>query len=185
VADTLELDRRSHALETAFGLFLRFGYRKTSMDEVARAVGLSRQGLYLWFPNKKALFSEMVDHMMTRSGQAIELALDTPGRSDVERIVDAFDAYMGGMMVAGRDPGALDELLETSFRIVGDRVVDFDLRFRSLLAQVVAPYADDTLSAEDLVSVIYMAAGGAKHKVEGREAYLDVVRKAATLVCRR
>ena len=42
-------------------LFLRFGYRKTSMDDIARAAGVSRQALYLWFPNKEALFCAVVD----------------------------------------------------------------------------------------------------------------------------
>lgn len=185
MTDTIEGDRRAEAMETAFGLFLRFGYRKTSMDEIARAVGLSRQGLYLWFPNKQALFSEMVDHMMTQSAQLIEHTISAPGLSDVERIVRAFDAYLGGMMVAGRDPAALDELLEASIRRVGDRVMAFDGRFRSGLAEVVAPYADEALSAEDLVGVLYMASAGAKHKAESREAYLEWVRKAAQVVCRR
>ena len=59
-------DRRTEALDIASGLFLRFGYRKTSMDDVARAVGVSRQGLYLWFPNKQALFTATVEALMQR-----------------------------------------------------------------------------------------------------------------------
>ena len=176
-------DRRAEALDTAFGLFLRFGYRKTSMDEIARAVGLSRQGLYLWFPSKQDLFEEMVDRMMARAEHAVNHAISAPGRSDVQRIVDAFDAYMGGMMVAGRDPAALDELLQASFRIIGDRAAAFDEHFRLALARVLAPHATPQLSAEDRVEVVYMAAAGAKHKVDGREAYLAVVRKAAQAVC--
>ena len=179
------VDRRQEALQTAFGLFLRFGYRKTSMDEIAHAVGLSRQGLYLWFPSKQALFSEMVDHMMTRSAHAIEAALQAPGASAVERIVDAFDAYMGGVMIPDRDPAALDELLQGSIRILGDRAAAFDARFRSLLVGVLTPYSDAALSAEDLAQVIYLAAAGAKHQVDSREAYLDVVRTAAAVACRQ
>ncbi len=41
--------RQAAVLEAAVGVFARYGYRKTSMDEVARAAGVSRQGLYLQF----------------------------------------------------------------------------------------------------------------------------------------
>ena len=45
-----ETDTRQEAvLEAAVGVFARYGFRKTSMDEVARAAGVSRQGLYLQF----------------------------------------------------------------------------------------------------------------------------------------
>jgi len=37
--------RRRRLLDVALATFLRFGFRKTSMEEVARAAGLSRQGL--------------------------------------------------------------------------------------------------------------------------------------------
>ena len=47
--------RRSRLLEAALGVFLRYGYKKTSMDEVARAADLSRQGLYLHFATKGAV----------------------------------------------------------------------------------------------------------------------------------
>ena len=65
MAEALDIGRRDDALETACGLFIRFGYRKTSMDDIARAVGISRQGLYLWFPNKEALFVSAIDHFLS------------------------------------------------------------------------------------------------------------------------
>ena len=47
-ADVISGDSRREALlEAAVGVFARYGFRKTSMDEVARAAGVSRQGLYL------------------------------------------------------------------------------------------------------------------------------------------
>ncbi len=45
----VEPARRESILQAAVGVFLRYGYKKTSMDDLARAAGLSRQGLYLHF----------------------------------------------------------------------------------------------------------------------------------------
>jgi AcrR family transcriptional regulator len=54
--------RRTTLLEAALGVFLRFGYRKTSMDAVAQAAQISRQGLYLHFAHKEALFRSTVEY---------------------------------------------------------------------------------------------------------------------------
>jgi AcrR family transcriptional regulator len=43
-------------LAAAATVFLRFGYRKTAMEDIARAAGMSRQGLYLHYATKEELF---------------------------------------------------------------------------------------------------------------------------------
>src|SRR5262245_29785734 len=49
-------ERQEAIFAAAIAIFLRFGFKKTSMDDLARAAGLSRQGLYLHFASKDALF---------------------------------------------------------------------------------------------------------------------------------
>src|SRR5664279_833000 len=53
-------DRRGAVLSSALTTFARFGYRKTSMDEVARAARISRPGLYFLFESKEDLFRSAV-----------------------------------------------------------------------------------------------------------------------------
>ncbi|MCO4748092.1 MAG: TetR/AcrR family transcriptional regulator [Proteobacteria bacterium] len=183
MAETTESGRREEALEVAFGLFLRFGYRKTSMDEIARAIGLSRQGLYLWFPNKKALFSEMVQHLITATAAAVEVALAGDGSAE-ERIVAAFEAHSGAFVATGASAVAIDELLEASIRIVGDQVAAAEQEFMARLAGAVAPFADEQLSAADLAQVLYSVSMGVKHHVKDRAEYRERMHKAVLLVCR-
>lgn len=47
--------KRARILESATGLFVRFGYRKTSIDEVARAAGVAKGTVYLYYRNKAEL----------------------------------------------------------------------------------------------------------------------------------
>ncbi|MEI9814332.1 MAG: helix-turn-helix domain-containing protein [Acidobacteriota bacterium] len=47
----------------AIPVILRYGIRKTSMDEIAAAAKLSRQGLYLFFPGKEALFRDVIGYL--------------------------------------------------------------------------------------------------------------------------
>ena len=52
--------RQERVLAVALEVFGRYGFRKASMDEIARSAGISRQGLYLRFDNKAALFRAAV-----------------------------------------------------------------------------------------------------------------------------
>ncbi len=48
-------------LERAAQLFAQKGYANTSLQDVAKAVGLSRPALYYYFPSKNALLQAMVE----------------------------------------------------------------------------------------------------------------------------
>jgi TetR/AcrR family transcriptional repressor of mexJK operon len=52
--------KRRAILEAATTLFLRNGYRGTSMDEVAALAAVSKQTVYKHFSDKESLFSEIV-----------------------------------------------------------------------------------------------------------------------------
>ena len=64
-ADALQVEPRSTRkrraiLEAATTLFLRNGYRGTSMDEIATLAAVSKQTVYKHFADKEGLFSEIV-----------------------------------------------------------------------------------------------------------------------------
>ena len=52
--------RQAHLLEVARGIFVRRGYRATTMDEVATAAGVTKRTLYAWHRDKEALFRACV-----------------------------------------------------------------------------------------------------------------------------
>ena len=47
--------KRQRILQSATAHFVRFGYRKTSIDEVARAAGVAKGTVYLYYRNKAEL----------------------------------------------------------------------------------------------------------------------------------
>lgn len=55
-----EADRRRNLLEAAERVFLRKGYAAATMDDVARAAGMSKRTLYQRFESKTALFEAMI-----------------------------------------------------------------------------------------------------------------------------
>lgn len=58
--------RFDRLLISAASLFARWGFDKTSMDDIAREAGVSKGGVYLEFPNKEALFKAVVHREFAR-----------------------------------------------------------------------------------------------------------------------
>src|SRR4051812_13723659 len=88
-------DRRGVVLTAALETFLRYGYRKTSMEDIARAAAISRPGLYFLFTSKQELFAAAVTRALEQDLQTAAHVLNDESRSLPERLVDAFDAWTG------------------------------------------------------------------------------------------
>ena len=61
----LDDGKRGAILKAAFEVFITYGFRKTSMDDIARAAGMSRPGLYQLFANKTDIFRALVREIAT------------------------------------------------------------------------------------------------------------------------
>src|SRR3954471_18722250 len=94
-ASTPDSERRERVLAAALEVFGRYGFRKASMDEIARAADISRQGLYLHFANKEALFRAAVRHELDTALGEVSRCLDEEGVELERRIVAALDAWLG------------------------------------------------------------------------------------------
>jgi AcrR family transcriptional regulator len=52
---------RSTIIEAARELFARFGYKKTTLDDIAHSLGKGKSSLYYYFKNKEEIFQAVVD----------------------------------------------------------------------------------------------------------------------------
>ena len=82
-------------LDAAMEVFFRFGFRKASMDDVAAAAGLSRQGLYLKFRTKEHLFEAALEHLIGRLLDGARAICAQDGLDVETRLTDLFDALHG------------------------------------------------------------------------------------------
>ncbi|TQS01887.1 TetR/AcrR family transcriptional regulator [Microbispora bryophytorum] len=178
VADT---DRRITVLDSAMVTFARFGYRKTSMEEVARAAGISRPGLYFLFSSKETLFRAAVTQALNRDITAVEHVLADTGRPLSERLVEAFDQWAGRYigplasdvaMVIEDNPDLLGEIIKTPRR-----------RFEELITDAVA-ITSGREAAPLVAQTMISASIGIKHQVASREVYLERLEVAIDLLLR-
>jgi TetR/AcrR family transcriptional regulator, regulator of autoinduction and epiphytic fitness len=189
VAEDGEKDdpRRRRLLDAALGVFARFGFRKTSMDEVARAAGLSRQGLYLHFSTKEELFRATVEHALATSLAEATASLDDASLGLEGRLVGGFDQW-GGRYV-GMFSGTGADLVEATDALVGPLVVEREEQFVEAVARTIrasglmAAYKPAGLSARQLADTLNMTARGLKYQVTTRAAFVDGITIAVRAMC--
>ncbi|MET0389732.1 MAG: TetR/AcrR family transcriptional regulator [Polyangiales bacterium] len=179
-------ERRAALLEAARGVFLRYGFKKTSMDDLARAANISRQGLYLHFATKEALFREVVTQVVVDGQRRISAALARDDLPAEERLFGAFEA--GSME---KPEGThVSELLETSQVLLGDviedvgRTVAQDLTRAIKSSGVAASWEKTGISARALAEHLQAVSDGLKHRASTRADYLERMRVAVRIVCR-
>jgi AcrR family transcriptional regulator len=181
--------RRRAIVTAAAGVFLRYGFKKTSMDDLARAAGLSRQGLYLHFPTKEAIFKEALLQLIAsvRAASRAALAGDTDDIED--RLLGAFAAvHCAALGQSGAEH--MSELLATSMQLIGPVVDELELGLVADVARVLrsagvaARWKPAGLSAKDLAEHLYAASYGVKHRVGAPAEYLEHMRVAVRIVCR-
>jgi AcrR family transcriptional regulator len=179
--------RRRQLLEAALEVFLKFGYRKTSMDEVARAAGVSRQGLYLHFPRKETLFRAVVQHALGAAFGAASRRLADPSLPARERLASAFDEWVG-RYVGTLSAGAAD-LGEAAHTLGAPLTREYGERFLELLAKfmrssgMVAAYKPAGLTARQLAETLYATARGLKHESASREEFVESIGRAMRAFC--
>ncbi|HWW56615.1 MAG TPA: TetR/AcrR family transcriptional regulator [Sphingopyxis sp.] len=87
-------------LDPIVATFARYGVRKASMEDVARALGVSRQALYNRHGSKRALVDWATRSLIDSSLVAALASIDQPARTLVERLTGALDAWAGRHMEA-------------------------------------------------------------------------------------
>ena len=53
-------EKKETILEVAKRLFARYGFSKTTLDDIGEAVGMKKNSLYHYFANKEELFNEII-----------------------------------------------------------------------------------------------------------------------------
>ncbi|MFB7500776.1 TetR/AcrR family transcriptional regulator [Streptomyces sp. NPDC056161] len=182
--------RRDGIVRTAVGVFLRFGPHKTSMDDVARAADISRQGLYLHFKTKNALFravvAQMLDDLRSTTWQAL-------GRGDLtleERLAGAFEAFHA-VTVEIVDRGTYAEMLRAAqaFAAAPMSQLEQDLvtDVATLLTQNGHAKAWEAagVPAADVAQHLFDASAGAKYESATLDEYRRRLRVSVRVVTRQ
>ncbi|PZG15813.1 TetR family transcriptional regulator [Nonomuraea aridisoli] len=162
--------------------FARYGYRKTSMDDVARAADISRPGLYFYFASKPDLFRAAVTRALDGDLAAAERALADTDRPLRDRLIEAFDHWTGRYI--GPMAKEVAVLIETNPDLLGSIPARYPRRFAEMVVHTLAADApaDRADRVSDVAQTLLSTANGIKHEARTREEFLARMTTAVDLL---
>jgi len=149
-------DKRTRILDAAQSLFLRYGVKRTALDDVVREAGIAKGTLYLYFDSKDALFAAIAERLCTEMFKNAEDAIASSA-SITSRIVGCLDAYIGAMHRLAAQSPHIAELTESKEALASATYGAFDLKMRNLLRKVLR---DGGIERGDAVEMFFAAALG-------------------------
>jgi AcrR family transcriptional regulator len=149
-------DKRSRILDAAQSLFLRYGVRRTALDDVVREAGIAKGTLYLYFDSKDALFAAIAERLCAEMLRNAEEAIASPS-SITPRIVGCLDAWIGTMHRLTAQSPHIAELTESKEALAAAIYGAFNRKMRDLLRKVLR---DGGIERGDAVDMFFAAAVG-------------------------
>jgi TetR/AcrR family transcriptional regulator of autoinduction and epiphytic fitness len=183
--------RRERVLAAALEVFGRYGFRKASMDEIAHAADISRQGLYLHFANKDALFRAAIRKELDTALDEACRRLNEQGVGLERRVLGALDAWLG-RYVGSRLSSDIGNLLQNSDTQLGDMLDSAIGAFDAQLAAAIAAAISENdrtrldVTPEEIAEALHTLTQGAKYlanaRAESREQFLARMTVAVRVV---
>ena len=137
---------REKIVETAEGLFARFGFAGVGMRAVADSVVVSKSALFHHFPTKRALWAAVLERSMLEFDARIAAAADRAGTA-LERMRLCIEAVIDSLV---ENPARAPLLLRSLFEVEDEEPVDAAARevLERVLGRVAAGLEAGIVSGE-------------------------------------
>jgi len=136
----MDAAKRDKVLAAALDVFLRYGYKRVTMNDIAEAAGISRPALYLVFENKEEIFKSVYERWVKETLGEIEgkiAHLKTPE----EKLRVAFELWTVLPFERMRASSEVAELLECTFGFAQHSVDQGYRSFEKILLPVLKSHA--------------------------------------------
>ncbi len=158
-------DKERRILDAAGSLFLRYGVKRTSIDDVAREAGIAKGTIYLYYASKERLFAAVAQRICTDLDRSVCAAAAGPG-SLAERLAAMLDARVGALRRLLAQSPHVAELIESKATLASDVLTVHERRMNQRLR---AFLRDGNIVHEGAPQMFVAAAIGALHTGDSSE----------------
>lgn len=130
-------DTGARILEAAVSVFSRYGFRRASVDDVAREAAVAKGTIYLYHESKESLFRAVGQAVADRllDGAATARAAEGTAAERLRLVLEAKFLYLYDIVT--RSPHAV-ELLDSKGRLLADVFEAADRKYQAHVAAVLA-----------------------------------------------
>jgi TetR/AcrR family transcriptional regulator, regulator of autoinduction and epiphytic fitness len=181
--------RRVAILDAALKLFGQYGYRRTSIDDIAREAEIAKGTVYLSFKSKEEIFRALCESLIERMESAVTAAHATRGTID-ERLVAVLEAKFGFLFDTVYKSAHAAELMDSKNRLSADLFAQSGRRYMKLLREMIVDAIEAgelapsrmALGADDLAQMVVAAAHGVENNATSRAQYHRRLREIVRVI---
>lgn len=168
-------------LTTARSVFVRYGYQKTSMADVAREMGISRQALYKKYGSKSDLFHAIGQNFLMLAEYHAALIIADEKMDIREKIETAFDQWSGRIIEELRSSPHSYEIMAIAEIEMGDKK---SLALSKWLKEMIekSGYCQSAQELDDIVVTLMHVGMGLFYKAKTREQYKALLKQAVRTI---
>jgi TetR/AcrR family transcriptional regulator, regulator of autoinduction and epiphytic fitness len=175
-------DRKELILNAAIPVFGKLGFKKTSIEDLADAADISKQGLYLHFSSKEEIFQAANQKYLEDGLNLVQQELDKADTALFQRLMGAMDAWFGRHLVTFT-PRSFD-VFEAGEHLLGSQIKEFKVAFKEKLAKAIArsfefKNARNVCTPKEISEVLFLL--GLTWK-EGNPSRADFMKRVSTCI---
>jgi len=183
-------EKHQRILDAGLAQFCQYGYRRTSMNDIAEKADVSRASLYSYFKNKDEIFRSVSVNVHEILLRDIDKVLRGDDKTDVaERVFRALFIRHSRFLslVVESDHGS--ELEDEYSRLCGDVVANANRQFEARLTAVLEQVEADAktghglqgVTPADAATILNLAAAGCKRRVKDVMQFEQRIRGLASI----
>jgi len=130
------VEKRAAILDAALRLFGQYGYRRTSIDDLARAAEISKGSVYLSFSSKEELFRALCRSLIERVEAAVDRGRSIEGPFE-ERLLAVLEAKFGLYFETVHRSPHTAELIDSKNRLSADLFAEADRRYHRVMRELI------------------------------------------------
>jgi len=168
-------DKKTQILKAAMRVVTAYGFKRTSMEDIAQEAGVSRPAIYQLFRNKDDVFLSCIDMVIEDAFAVAEVAIKgvTGTKAQVTAYLIAYMEFYHRLLVTGPHGR---ELLDLNSRLGAGETMDAQVRFVAEINRMMGCAKD-----AEKGQILTLAASGIKYQTPDT---VTLTARLATLVDR-
>ena len=162
-------------------IFCQYGFRKASMEDIARAAGLSRQSVYKKFGSKEGVFDWVIHEAIEQAFEKASKALNDTSEVPVTvRLARALDRWYGDFVPFLHGTPHGQQLLDKAVELTRCANRKGEDEMYRAIEQIMLDHglAENREQAADKTFALALMAKGLLHRVETQEAFRQGMERA-------
>ncbi|MEX0345630.1 MAG: TetR/AcrR family transcriptional regulator [Rhizobiaceae bacterium] len=170
--------REENIIEASIRLFMRYGVKRTSMNDIATEAGIARQTLYNAFSNKDAVLQATIRLMADRAIAGMEKGLK--GKTNLGDQLDVVFKHIAIESFDLLDASPNSEDIVAGFNASSQNELAVAAkRNKAVLAQILEPYSEEIMTSgltlDQFSDFVERSAHSAKYNAGSRKHLLSLL----------